>query len=111
MRNGPAWRRSWSPRSGTSMTCPAGLRGPRMTAALRGNGHKVNHKRVERLMRERGIGGITRRRRRGLTRADRKAAPSPDLVGRDFTATETGTKLVSDITYLPTLAGGGISPR
>ncbi|MEV5474806.1 IS3 family transposase [Streptomyces sp. NPDC052207] len=78
---------------------------PRMTAALRRNGHKVNHKRVERLMRERGIGGITRRRRRGLTRADRKAAPSPDLVGRDFTATETGTKLVSDITYLPTLAG------
>lgn len=78
---------------------------PRMTAALRRNGHKVNHKRVERLMRERGIGGITRRRRRGLTRADRKAAPSPDLVGRDFTATETGTKLVSDITYLPKLAG------
>ncbi|MFC9616408.1 IS3 family transposase [Streptomyces sp. NPDC056938] len=78
---------------------------PRITAALRRNGHQVNHKRVERMMREHDICGITRRRRRGLTRADRKAAPSPDLVGRDFTATETGTKLVSDITYLPTLAG------
>ncbi|MGV9566039.1 DDE-type integrase/transposase/recombinase [Streptomyces sp. NPDC003480] len=32
-------------------------------------------------------------------------APSPDLVGRDFTAAQSGTKLVSDITYLPTLAG------
>ncbi|MCX4649577.1 MULTISPECIES: IS3 family transposase [unclassified Streptomyces] len=50
-------------------------------------------------------GNFTRRRRRGLTRPDRKAAPSPDLVGRDFTAIEPGTKLVSDITYLPTLAG------
>ncbi|GGJ71755.1 hypothetical protein [Streptomyces brasiliensis] len=56
-------------------------------------------------MRERGIQGITRRKRRGLTRPDRKASASPDLVGRDFTAAEPGTRLVSDITYLPTLAG------
>jgi hypothetical protein len=49
-------------------------------------------------MRERGISGITRRLRRGLTWPDRKASASPDLVGRDFTATEPGTKLVSDIT-------------
>lgn len=78
---------------------------PRITAALRRQGHRINHKRVERLMREHDIRGITRRRRRGLTRPDRRAAPSPDLVGRDFTAAEPGTKLVSDITYLPTLAG------
>ncbi|WP_326708185.1 IS3 family transposase [Streptomyces sp. NBC_01474] len=78
---------------------------PRVTAALRRGGHRVNHKRVERLMREHGISGITRRRRRGLTRADRNAIASPDLVGRDFTAAEPGTKLVGDITYLPTLAG------
>ncbi|MET8130070.1 DDE-type integrase/transposase/recombinase [Streptomyces sp. NPDC005065] len=55
-------------------------------------------------MRERDIRGITRRKRRSLTKADTTAAPSPDLVGRDFTAAEPGTKLVSDITYLPTLA-------
>ncbi|MEU5092688.1 IS3 family transposase, partial [Streptomyces sp. NPDC021356] len=78
---------------------------PRITAALRRNGHQVNHKRVERMMREHDIRGITRRRRCGLTRPDRKAAPAPDLVGRDFTAIEPGTKLVSDITYLPTPAG------
>lgn len=56
-------------------------------------------------MRERDIRGITRRKRRNLTKADKKAAPSPDLLGRDFTAAEPGRKLVGDITYLPTLAG------
>jgi putative transposase len=78
---------------------------PRVTAALRRDGRRLNRKKVERIMRERGIRGITRRRRRSLTRADTKVVPSPDLVGRDFTAAEPGTKLVSDITYLPTLAG------
>ncbi len=78
---------------------------PRITAALRRKGRRINRKRVERLMRERDIRGITRRKRRGLTRPGRKAAPSPDLVGRDFTAAEPGTRLVSDITYVPTLAG------
>ncbi|WP_327417508.1 IS3 family transposase [Streptomyces sp. NBC_01233] len=78
---------------------------PRITAALRRKGRRINRKKVERLMREHDIRGITRRKRQNLTKADRKAAPSPDLVGRDFTAAEPGTKLVSDITYLPTLAG------
>ncbi|MEE1671567.1 IS3 family transposase [Streptomyces sp. WAC07094] len=78
---------------------------PRVTAVLRRRGRRINRKKVERIMRERDIRGITRRRRRSLTRADTKAASSPDLVGRDFTAAEPGTKLVSDITYLPTLAG------
>jgi transposase InsO family protein len=78
---------------------------PRVTAALRREGRPVNRKKVERIMRERGIRGITRRRRRGLTKADTRAVPSPDLVGRDFTAAEPGMKLVSDITYLPALAG------
>ncbi|MFJ8018953.1 IS3 family transposase [Streptomyces sp. NPDC096311] len=87
------------------MTCHGGPTEPRGTAALRRNGHQANHKRVERMMREHDIRGITRRRHRGLPRPDRKAAPSPDLVGRDFTATEPGTKLVSDTTYLPTPAG------
>ena len=78
---------------------------PRITAALRRQGQRVNRKRVERLMREHGISGITRRRRRSLTGADRTALASPGLVGRDFTAAEPGTKLVGDITYLPTLTG------
>ena len=46
---------------------------PRVHAELRRLGHSVNHKRVERLMRERGIAGVTRRHRRSLTRADKQA--------------------------------------
>jgi putative transposase len=78
---------------------------PGVTAALRRKGRRINRKKEDRLMRERDIRRITRRKRRGLTRPDRKASPSPDLVGRDFTAAEPGTKLVSDISYLPTPAG------
>jgi putative transposase len=87
----------------------AGSRGaygsPRVHAALKRQGHAINRKKVERIMRERDIRGITRRRRRHLTVQDSKAAPAPDLVGRDFTAKEPGTKLVGDITYLATVEG------
>ncbi|GAA2670748.1 DDE-type integrase/transposase/recombinase [Streptomyces lunalinharesii] len=48
---------------------------------------------------------MTRRRRRSLTRPDKKARPAPDLIGRDFTASVPGTKLVGDITFLPTAEG------
>lgn len=75
---------------------------PRVTAELRRQGREVNRKRVERVMREHGIAGHSRRTgRRSLT----KAAPSPDLIGRDFTATRPGTKIVGDITYIPTAEG------
>jgi hypothetical protein len=41
---------------------------PRVTVELRRRGRVVNHKRVERIMRQREIAGLTRRRRRSLTR-------------------------------------------
>jgi transposase InsO family protein len=78
---------------------------PRVHAALRRKGHAINRKKVERIMRQRDIRGVTRRKRRYLTKQDTKAAPAPDLVGRDFTAAEPGTKLVGDITYLATIEG------
>jgi transposase InsO family protein len=71
---------------------------PRVTVELRRRGRRVNHKRVERIMRERGITGITRRRRRSLTRQDPAVAPARDLIGRDFTADAPGERLVGDIT-------------
>jgi hypothetical protein len=46
-------------------------------------------------MLERGIHGITRRKRRYLTKQDTKATPVPDLVGRDFTVAEPGRKLTT----------------
>jgi putative transposase len=48
----------------------------------------VNLKRVARLMRAAGIQGLYRRRRRGCTIRDPAAAPSLDLVNRNFTVTE-----------------------
>ncbi|MCZ0997523.1 IS3 family transposase [Streptomyces mirabilis] len=78
---------------------------PRIHAELRRLGRRVNRKRVARLMREHGIQGAHRRRRRSLTRPDKKAKPAPDLIGRDFHAEIPGTKLVGDITCLPTAEG------
>ncbi|MEU0204004.1 MULTISPECIES: IS3 family transposase [unclassified Streptomyces] len=78
---------------------------PRIHAELRRLGRRVNRKRVARVMRERDIRGATRRRRCSLTRPDAKAKPAPDLIGRDFHAGHPGTKLVGDITCLPTAEG------
>jgi transposase InsO family protein len=76
-----------------------------VTDELRRRGRPVNRKRVERIMRERGIAGVTRRRRRSLTRQDTAAVPVPDLISRDFTAPAPGQRLVGDITYLPAAEG------
>jgi transposase InsO family protein len=78
---------------------------PRVAVELRRRGRAVNRKRVERIMRHHAIVGVTRRRRRSLTRPDQTVAPAPDLIGRDFTAARPGQRLVGDITYLPTAEG------
>ncbi|KFG71715.1 IS3 family transposase [Streptomyces mutabilis] len=78
---------------------------PRIHAELRRLEWRVNRKRVERVMRERGIAGVTRRKRRSLTRPAKKSVPAHDLIGRDFTADAPGRKLVGDITYIPTDEG------
>lgn len=78
---------------------------PRVHEELRRQGRPVNRKRVERIMRSRQIVGISRRRRWSLTKQDAAAAFAPDLLQRDFTAERPGTRLVGDITYLPTLEG------
>jgi transposase InsO family protein len=78
---------------------------PRIHADLRRLGHRVNHKRVERIMRERDISGVTRRKLRGLTRPAKRAVPAADLLGRDFTAPAPGMRLVGDITFIATGEG------
>ncbi|WP_335940626.1 IS3 family transposase [Streptomyces sp. PTD5-9] len=78
---------------------------PRVHAELRRPGRRVNRERIARLMRDHGIQGAHRRGRRSLTRPDKKARLAPDLIGRDFHAETPGTKLVGDITYLPTGEG------
>jgi transposase InsO family protein len=72
----------------------------RFHAELRGFGHPVNRKRVERLMRREGIEGRHLRRRKRTTVPDKLAPPAPDLVRRDFTAGDLDEKWCGDITYV-----------
>ncbi|MFI7004883.1 IS3 family transposase [Nocardia sp. NPDC050175] len=77
---------------------------PRITAEINDGqpaGQRVNHKRIARIMRENNIEGFRLRRRHRTTVAEPADTPSPDLVRRDFTASEPNTKYVGDITYLP----------
>ncbi|WP_373308905.1 IS3 family transposase [Streptomyces minutiscleroticus] len=74
---------------------------PRITAELRDQGERVNHKRVGRVMRKFAIAGLRLRKRQVTTVPEPSATPVPDLLGRDFTASAPNTKYVGDITYLP----------
>jgi len=78
---------------------------PRIHAGLRTLGPRCGRKRVERLMRQAGLQGCIRGRRRGTTRRGKRAAPAEDLVKRDFAATRTDKIWVADITYVPTREG------
>jgi len=69
----------------------------RVTRELQRQGIPVGRRIVARLMREHGISGITRRKRRNLTKPDVGAATVPDLVRREFTAPMPGLRLVGDI--------------
>ena len=78
---------------------------PRMFKELIARGHHVNPKRVERLMREAGLQGVSRRQRTHTTRRDRDGRVAPDLVERDFAAQGPDQLWVADITYVSTWAG------
>jgi transposase InsO family protein len=77
----------------------------RVTRELKRRGFEVGRRRVARLMRANGISGITRRRRRNLTKPDKDAAVVPDLIRREFTAPMPGLKLIGDISCFPTGEG------
>jgi len=66
----------------------------------------VGRKRVARLMRERGIQGVSRRGKKPRTTvADEKAPPAPDLVERKFAAERPNQLWLADITYVETREG------
>ncbi|WP_417935242.1 IS3 family transposase [Gordonia phthalatica] len=86
---------------------------PRITADLNDGkpaGERVNHKRVERVMREHGIAGYRKRRRVKTTVPEPAEQKYPDQVKRDFTAPAPNKVYVGDITYLP-LAIPGIDGK
>lgn len=79
---------------------------PRIHAELQAAGERVSAKRVGRLMRRAGIAGVSRRRTtRTTTREQRAERVAPDLVERNFVATEADRLWVADITYVSTWAG------
>jgi transposase InsO family protein len=78
---------------------------PRITAELREGGQRVNHKRVERVMRRCGIVGVHLRKKVRTTVPEPSGRKVPDLIKRQFSAPAPNQRYVGDITYLP-VAGG-----
>ena len=77
----------------------------RITHELKRQGLDVGRRRVARLMHEHGVSGITRRKRRNLTKPDPAAAAISNLLRREFTAPMPGLKLIGDISCFPTSEG------
>ena len=79
---------------------------PRVRAALAHAGVATSRKRVARLMRAAGMRGVSRRRGYVVTtQRDKRHRPAPDLVKREFVATDINQLWVADMTYIPTWAG------
>ncbi len=68
-------------------------------------GRRANHKRVARLMRENGLFSRRVRRREVTTDSKHSLPVAPNVLNREFTATQPNRKWVSDITYVPTREG------
>ena len=74
--------------------------------AARRAGHDIGRDQVARLMRELGIEGVSRLRKKVFTtRQDPDATRAPDLVNRYFTADRPDALWVTDLTYVPTRSG------
>lgn len=78
---------------------------PRMTGELANQGWRVNHKRVERLMRTHGIVGVHKPAKVRTTLPAELYPPLPDLVARRFSPGRPDVAWVGDITYIPTGEG------
>ncbi len=78
---------------------------PRIHAELADEGVHVGRKRIERLMKAKGLRGVSRRRFVVTTERDPRAWPASDLVDRNFYADAPNVLWVADITYVPTWAG------
>jgi transposase InsO family protein len=97
-----AVRASFADSGGT----PGTYGSPRVFEDLVEAGWKVSINTVAASMVRQGLQGRSpKRKRRSLTRPDQAAAPIPDLVRRDFTATEINQRWCGDLTEIPTDEG------
>lgn len=78
---------------------------PRIHAGLVAAGWRISEKTVAKSMARQGLAGRVRKRRKGLTRPDKRRRPFGDLVKRDFTAPAPDVKWCGDITEIPTDEG------
>ena len=78
---------------------------PRVHAELRARGLCVGKKRVERLMRERGIEARRKRRFRRTTDSNHTMPIAPNVLARQFDAKAPNEAWVTDVTYIPTGEG------
>ena len=79
---------------------------PRVWEDLVAAGWQVSVNTVAASMARQGLQGRSpKRKRRSLTRPDKAAAPIPDLIGRDFNATEIDQRWCGDLTEVPTGEG------
>jgi putative transposase len=74
---------------------------PRIHAALVAAGWRISEKTVAKSMARQRLAGRVRKRRKGLTRPDKRKRPFPDLLNRDFTAPAPNLKWCGDITEIP----------
>lgn len=72
---------------------------------LKDQGRSISRKRVARLMREAALSARRKQRRVLTTRRDASHPVAPNVLNREFTATEPNQKWVTDITSIPTMLG------
>lgn len=78
---------------------------PRVHAELRRHGWDINHKKVERLMRENSIHGVFKAKKVRTTIPAEDNPPIPDLIGRRFDPGCPDAAWAGDITYIRTGEG------
>jgi putative transposase len=78
---------------------------PRITADLREAGWRVSENTVAAVMREQGLAARRKKKRKGTTRPGKGRWRAPDLVRRDFPATQINKKWYGDGTEIPTGEG------
>lgn len=78
---------------------------PRIRAVLARRGHKHGRKRIARIMAEMGLYSRKKRKKSVTTHADASHRHAPNVLNREFTATNPNQKWVSDIKEIKTDEG------
>jgi len=77
----------------------------RMYERLKSDGHKCCQARVSAIMDENGLRVSKKRKPNGITKADKEAQASDNLLKGDFTSEKPNEKYITDITQTPTMDG------